>query len=319
MATTRNWNLEWRNHNANRDYPVTNDATGYDVSGEFKLPRDFIVGLKLSVSVAHNVDPARFALKTIGVYATGFTIVVGYWDGSAMISVASALIPRESLGGPNTFRMGGIGNFVDVAGWVVIGKIDNIDLQPPGRWEFDLDSGRLEVDAIHPQVRGVSSLRARNGTAVSDPIVGDIILRAGRNMRITPVLESGEDPVLVFDSIDGEGLNETCVCTGDVDVGPPIRTINKIPPTTEGDFTFLGSTCIEFTAIDNGLQVENPCSTPCCGCTELEVVTSALEQFGRQATTLENFLVSLEARVSQMDQVVLGAKLGDRGCGTCEE
>lgn len=316
---TRNWNLEWLNHNANRDYPLTNDAAGYDVSNEFRLPRDFVVSMYLSIGAAQNVDPARFAIKTIGVYATGFNVVIGYYSGSELITVASALIPRDGHVKNTAYRLGGVGDFVDTDGWLVVNQFDNIDLQPPGQWQFSLEGGRLELDVIRPQIRGVSSIRVQNGQELSDPIVGDIIVRAGRNQRITPVLVSGQDPVLVWDAIEGEGLNEECVCDGDVTKGPCIRTMNKIPPTTDGDFTLLGNDCAEFNPIENGLVLKDVCAQPCCGCPELEAVTAALEEFGRQATTLENFLVSLEARVTQMDQVVLGSRLGDRGCNSCED
>ena len=47
-------------------------------------------------------------------------------------------------------------------------------------------------------------------------------------------------------------------------------------------------------------------------------MTAQLEQFYKQATTLDNFLAELLARTSQMDQLVLGSRLNDRGCNTCE-
>ena len=37
------WNLEWLNHNSQRNYPIADDATGYDETGTFKIPEDFIV------------------------------------------------------------------------------------------------------------------------------------------------------------------------------------------------------------------------------------------------------------------------------------
>lgn len=319
MSGIRNWNLEWLNHNAGRDYPLTTEATGYSVDGDFQLPRDFIVACYFSLNAAHNVDPARFTLKTIIVSSAGITLAIGYQTDSGIVTVCTAMVPRDSHVKHQAYRLGGFGNYSDLDGWIVINQFDSIDLQPAGEWSFDIDGGRLELDVVRPQIRGVTRIRAQNGTELSDPITGDIILRAGRNMRITPILVSGQDPAFVFDAIEGEGLNEDCICEGDVEKGPPIRTINKIPPTPDGDFTLLGNNCLEFSEIENGLQAKDTCSEPCCGCKELEAVTAALEQFGRQATTLENFLVNLEARVTQMDQSVLGSRLGDRGCVSCEE
>ena len=138
------------------------------------------------------------------------------------------------------------------------------------------------------------------------------MIRAGRNTRFRPVIESGKDPIVNWDAIDGAGLTEYCIC--DEGLAPPIRTVNGIPPDGAGNFRFLGNDCLEIERGSNSLTLKDVCSEPCCGCKELEAVTSALESFGERATTLENFLVSLEARVTQMDLVVLGSRLGDRGC-----
>ena len=215
------------------------------------------------------------------------------------------------------YRLTGIGDFLDATGSITIGRIDGIDDQPAGLFNFDSSGSRLETDVVKPLIRTISSIRVRNGTSLSDHLYGTLILDAGTNMRITAVQSAGEDTRIVFDAIEGEGLNEECVCEDDEDL-PPIRTINGIPGTVAGDFTILGNNCLVPVTISNGLRLDDVCSEPCCGCKELETITQQLEQFGRQATTLENFLVDLQARVTQMDQVVLGARLGDRGCVTCE-
>lgn len=318
MPITRDRNIEWQSHNSVRAYPLAQDATARDVTGDFRLPADLLTGLSLSVGAASNVTPAAFSLLQLGVYATGISLVIGYHNGTNLVRVASALIPRDGHTKFAAYRLGGVGDFFDAVGWVTIGQFDNLDAQPAGLWTFDLAGGRLEPDTIRPQIRGLSSLRIQNGTELSDPIVGDVVLKAGRNLRLTLVTAEGEDPEIVIDAIEGEGLNEDCFCAGDVETSPPIRTINKIRPRPDGEFTLLGDDCLEWQAIPNGLQAKDVCSEPCCGCAELATVTAAMEQFGRQATTLENFLVGLEARVTQMDMVVLGSRLGDRGCNTCE-
>ena len=310
-------NLEWGDHNSERSYPLTVESTKSDLTGSFELPDDFITGLTLAVGVGVNWLPNRFYLKSVGNYATGFGIVIGYDDdSSAGLTVATANIARGAYSPYEYYRLTGVGNFLDAAGTVQLGKISSIDLQPGGQFEFDRDGGQLETDTINPQIRTIQSLSVVNGTDISDKIYGDVELVAGRNMRITAVV-IGDTTQIVFDAIEGEGLNEACVCEGDP-TALPIRTINGIPGTSDGDFTLIGNTCLVFDPITNGLRISDVCSEPCCGCEELEIVTSQLEQFGRQATTLENFLVDLEARVTQMDQIVLGSRLNDRGCITCD-
>lgn len=310
-------NLEWGDHNSERSFPLTVEATKTDLSGSFVLPDDFIVDVRLAVGIGTNWQPNRFLIKSIGNYATGFGIVIGYDDGvSDVVTVATSNIARGAYAPYEYYRLTGVGEFVDVNGFVQLGKLDGIDAQPGGQFEFGLTEGQLETDCIQPQLRTISSITLVNGSNVGNKIYGDIVLVAGRNMRLTAVAVGGVTQI-VFDAIEGEGLNEDCVCEGDTDA-PAIRTINGIPGTADGNFTILGNTCLVPEGIANGIRLNDVCSEPCCGCEELEVITAQLEQFGRQATTLENFLSELTARVTQMDQVVLGSTLGDRGCVTCE-
>lgn len=309
-------NLEWLDHNSERSYPLTVESAKRDQTGSFTLPDDFIVSLYLAVSVGINVDPTKFYIRSLGNHATGFGITIGYESTGGPVNVATANIARVSHSPNQAYRLTGIGDFVEATGWIVLGALDGIDNQLPGQFEFEAKDTRLEPDVVRPMIRAVTALQVRNGASLSEYLYGVVTLEAGTNMRITVVKEAGLNTRIVFDAIEGEGLNEECVCE-DEDA-PPIRTINGIPGTLAGDFTLLGNNCLVARPIQNGLRLDDVCSEPCCGCVELETITQQLEQFGRQATTLENFLVALQARVTQMDQVVLGARLGDRGCVTCE-
>jgi hypothetical protein len=146
---------------------------------------------------------------------------------------------------------------------------------------------------------------------------GDIELQPIDNMQIVPIIVLGQDPILRFSAVQGEGLAEECVCEGDV-LTAPIRRINGIPPTAAGNFTITGNNCLVPVPIENGLKLDDICSEPCCGCEELEAITRDLEAFGANATTLENFLVRLESSVTQMDSTVLSAQLRDKGCISCD-
>ncbi len=157
-----------------------------------------------------------------------------------------------------------------------------------------------------------------NGSETSAAITGHIVLSAGSNIRLTPILIEGQDPTIRIDAIAGEGLTEICVCDDEVDVGPPIRTINAVLPTPNGDFTLLGHECLEIDEITNGLKLVDRCSVPCCGCNELAVITNDLSQFGSNARTLENFINRLETSVTQFNEVVLASRLNDRGCNAGE-
>ena len=306
-------NLEWLNHNSQRAYPLIDEATHLDTTGSFKIPDEFIVSLYFPVHWGQNVDVTSFFIYKIASFEAGYSVTLGYSSASGVVEVATALIAASAHSDNQVYNLGGIGDYVDSRGHIAIGSLDNISTQPSGFWEFDVLGAGLDPDAIRPHIRGVMSLRAENGTELSSHLYGNVRLQAGRNFRITPILAAAADPILVFDAIEGEGLTEDCVC---VDEAPPIKTINGVSPSLGGNFAFLGNDCIEISGGQNSITFTDVCSEPCCGCNELEVVTKALETFGSKAATLENFLVSLEARVTQMDMVVLGSRIGDRGCAS---
>jgi hypothetical protein len=305
-------NLEFLHHNAQRAYPLAMDSSRIDITGSFTLPDDFIVNLSLPVHWGLNVLPARFLVHRIVSSAGGFEITIGYDNGVTISDVAVARIARATHTVNKSYVLLGLGSFSGSRGFVAIGDLGNIDRQPSGSFEFDLDGGLLEVDAIRPHIRGVTSLQVQNGGDLSVRIDGNVIFRAGPNMRITPILEVGEDPVIVFDAREGAGLDEECVCNANQ--SPPVRTLLGVGPDSSGNIDLLGNACFNITPAEHALVIRDTCSEPCCGCKELEEITRSMESFGSTATTLENFLVDLKARVDEMELTVLGSRLGDRGC-----
>ena len=308
------YNLEWLNHNSQRAYPLGDEATGNDTTDSFHLPEDFIVALYLPVHAGLDIDPARFFLKSLGVFATGFGITIGYQPAAgAAVNVATALINKDGHTRNDDYAIGGVGDFNDTEGRIAIGKFDSIDEEPQGFFDFAFEETRLDVDVARPQIRGVQSITVQNGGEVSQRLYGDIVLTAGINFRLTPIVVSGQDPEIVFDAIEGEGLTEECICEDGSDA-PCVRTINGIPPTAAGDFTVAGDECLEVQDIQNGIRLVDLCSQPCCGCIELERITEDLEQFGNQATTLTNFVTRLQVSVEGFENLVLGSVLKDSSC-----
>lgn len=313
------WNLEWLNQNSQRSYPFDEEATQQDVTGSFLVPDDFLVSLYFPVHAGFDVQPERFFIRSIAAYAGGYTIALGYDDDSANPPVvASAVVARDTHQENNSYPLVGVTNhavdFADAVGRVTIGRLDSVDQQPAGLYYFDYAGGRLDTDCIRLSLRGVSSLRVVNGNEVSQRLYGDITLVAGANISLTPVLQDNADPILIINAISGAGLTETCVCDTEDVTAPPIRTINDIPPDAGGNFSLLGSNCLEISPISHGLRLTDVCSEPCCGCRELEAITRTIEQFGNSATTLTNFVNRLEAVTTQFSNVVLGSRLADGGC-----
>lgn len=269
----------------------------------------------LPVHAGLDVEPAKFFVRSVAVFATGLNVSVGYDDGTASPPVvASAVVPFSTHREYQSYALPGAGDFDDTVGKIVIGDTSDLSTLPPGQYLFTPEAGRLDTDVVRPIIRGVSALVLVNGTERSERLYGDQELTAGTNMRITPATVNGVQQIR-FDAINGEGLNDECVCEGDTQ-DPCIKTINGVAPTPAGDFTLLGSNCITVNSVTNGLRFVDTCSDPCCGCAELEAVTRDLEKFGEAATTLNNFITRLEGQVTTMALTVLGSRIGDQACST---
>jgi hypothetical protein len=74
-------------------------------------------------------------------------------------------------------------------------------------------------------------------------------------------------------------------------------TINGISPNTNGDFVLEDNECQGLEEIINGLQLVDKCAKPCCGCSELNVVTEKLTFMANQIQTMEGLASRLEAQI----------------------
>jgi hypothetical protein len=310
-------NLEWLNHNENRHYPLAADASLRDISGSFALPEDFITAMYLPVHWDNNIQPGNFFLYKLLVSETGFRITIGYAGSGGDVEIAAASVPRNIHSRGRGYILTGLGDFFDSRGWIQLGSLDNIDEQPAGEFIFDIGGGRLEPDVVRPNLRNVVSMQIQNGTELSREMTGFVRLRGGRNTRLTTLTEDGQ-PVVVLDAISGVGLKEDCPCSDELP--PPIRSINSVVGDSGRNITLLTNHCLEVEAAgDHSLLVKNICADPCCGCKELRPIVEALELIGSKHTTFENFIVNLEARVTNADQIFLASRLGDRGCSPATE
>lgn len=312
------WNLEFLNHNAQRSYPLTADSTKQDVTGSFEIPDDFIVGLDIPVSPAMDMETGKFFIRQIGLYASGVQLIVAYDTGSGYVDVATASIPITTSPVNKVFAMGGIEPFDDIVGKVVVGRVTSIQEQPAGLFEFTLADARIEPQAIRPMIRGISSLVVSDGLGnTSERLYGDIELIAGSNIQLSTVV-TPTTAKIVISALNGEGTITPCVCEGDAATSPCIKTINLIRPTSDGNINLIGDDCLTFEPIENGLKLKDGCSTPCCGCPELETITRDLERYNSERASLTLFINSLASQVANLNTTVLGSRLGDKRCKDCD-
>jgi len=313
------WNLEWLNHNSQRKYPLADDVSGYDSSADpaFRIPNDFIVHMDLPIHSAMSMDPAGFFIRQLVATGTGYSIVVAYQQTPVTaIDVATAHIPISSHTTEyKTYVLGGIEPFDDTLGKITINSLAAIALQPAGLWNFTSSGAGLTADAIRPIIQGVQSISISQGTGIpSQKLYGDIELVAGDNIDLTV---DGQE--IWISAIDGSGTIDVCECEGDAADLPCIATINGLSPNSEGQMYLVGDDCLEIgEAGASAISITDNCCAPCCGCTELEAITKDLERFLQQQANLETFVMELKTSVTEMNVTVLGSRLGDRGCITCE-
>jgi hypothetical protein len=303
-----NWNLQWLNHNSQRSYPLTESATKTDVTGTVLLPDNFLLGLYFPIHAGTTFTPENFFIRSVLIAPTGFNIALAYSDGTTTVDVAAANIIRSNYRPNRAYALGGLDDFADSVGYVVLGTLADLDTLPIGLYTFNLAGTRIEPDAIRPMIRGVSQITVASGNETVGPIYGNVTLVAGTNVRID-VAQTGDTTEIIFNAINGENLNQDCLCN----VPPPgecIRCINGVC-SKDGTFTIAQDDCVEITPIANGLLLRDTCAVPCCGCAELEALTAQLVRLSSGVTTLQNFISRLGAEVTQMSLTVLTSKLGD--------
>jgi hypothetical protein len=312
-----NWNIQWLNLNSQRSYPLTDWGTKRDRTDAIRIPDSFIVAFYLPVHAGLDVEPGKFYLQSLLITPTGYNIGFGYDDGtSSPPLIASANIAKVTHTENRSYAVGGVDDFDDTIGHIAIGTLDEIDALPPGYYVFEPEATPIEVDAIRPIIRGISSITVVDGQDRSPRLYGDIELLAGDNMRIVATEVEGQQPVVTFSAISGEGLNEECVCEEE-DEGPCIRFINGIPPLPDGNFRMVGDDCLLIQPIENGLLLVDDCSKPCCGCAELTALTQAVSQMADGVITFKNFVNNLGVEVRNMSTAVLTSRLSDQGCVEC--
>lgn len=305
MTATNLWNIDWLNANSQRNYPLCDEATGKDTTGTVELPTDFLVDLVLTIPSITGAEPGLFHLYSVAIFSGGVVVTLGY-DGDP-IAVASASVSGHTVN--TAYRLVGQGDvFYDAVGTLVIGKLDSILASPAGLYTFDLTGGRLEPCTIHPDVRGISSVRVSNGSDLSEPMYGDIILVAGTNVRLEASPSRNE---IRFDCLikSAGDLETACDCQKALAVGP-ICTINGIAPDANGNFTLQRTACLDVQSLDHGVKLVDLCSQPCCGCEELTVFKTDLDFVLNLAATLNSQVDQMSVQITNVTNIILASKLG---------
>lgn len=315
MGVTSVVGPEWLNSNGQRRYPLAEDASAEDVTGSFRLPDSFLVGLYLAIGSAADVDPQRFFLRKLVAHAAGYVIEIAYDDDSESPPIAAGVTVAAASHVENgEYSLVGRGSFVDATGSVVIGNLAEIRATGAGMHLFDRDGGRLDPDCVRPQLRGLSALYVTSNQSTRGPFYDDVEIEAGSNVVFTVLSVEGGLTRIRIDGVDGAGLTASCGCTGSPALPDPIRTINGVPGNAQRNIFLYGTDCLEFSGSGSEILLANTCASPCCGCPELEAVSAELAHLRDEVAKLGAYAAEFLASNAAMSAIVLGTRLSDLPC-----
>lgn len=305
------WNLSWLDQNGQRAYPFTARATKTDQTETVRIPDSFLVGLQFSVHVSLNVQPNRFFLRELLLTPAGYQLALAYDDSDVYPLAALVSLARSSHHENDSYVLRGIDDFDDCSGHIAVGKLDEINRLPPGRYTFDPAGGELEPDCIRPMIRSIHSLTLVNGTQRSPRLYGTVELLAGRNCQLALV----DGTKIRISAIAGEGLNQNCDCQPES--GEPIRTIDGVSPDREGNLELVGTNCLRVEPFAGGLRLVDKCAEPCCGNTEIDELAAQIVKFGDALTTLSALADRLDSAIASMNNTIAGSDISGTSCTEC--
>ena len=263
-------NQEVLQHNANRSYPLSEQATKRPIQGaaDFSIPDNFLVAAKLVINATpETVNIANFYIGRLIVYNKGVNIEFHY-DG-VKIGVATAY-DRGRFN--TTFPITGLHNSefnYGLSGHVTIGSFEQIKCAL-GDYAFDLEGTRLDADVVQYSTAAVTSITViSNGTEYA-PIRGDIKIVAGQNINIQEEHhEDGHTILHIHRRVNPE-----------VDIPQYIKTINAVRPDIGGNIAIVSSSdCLEVAEANAQITLSETCCTPCCGCEELSSIEQSIQLF----------------------------------------
>jgi len=284
-------NQEWLNTNASRAYPLREDSsrTPVDIHGVVipgvQLPNYMIVDFVLTAS---SEPLPEVYIKYVA--CVGNLLTLSFYD-SSDAPIALLTVNLDTHLANNAYSIIGSDTYDDARGKVVLGDLSRIKYDvPEGSYTFEFSATQLESSTIRPDLRGVRSLQVFTSTTQSEYLYGHVKLVAGNNVKLTYVPAYN---AIRIDALSGVGLNADCDCgTG---TGTTVQTINGIPIK---DLVITGDgSCVDVVTSGNTITIADKCSTPCCGCQELELITGSLKILEVTVTNLQTYAMRLAERI----------------------
>lgn len=300
---------EFLNENSHRKYPIQDALPAADVSSSFVIPTSLIVDMRLCVP-SGSLAAGVFYISSLVIRRYTIDIGLSYKPTVALAFALGSFLNIDTTAGTNvsyTFvplSQDLIVNqlFSDMSGSVTIGTCGDA-LTHAGAWEFDEFSTALNPTVIDEGLTQVRSIQVG-----SQKFYGNVILKEGINVILTPVYEPSTDTTTITISARLDGTSTGTNLTTDDDIitalvdlyGRPIQTINEIEPDAAGNFSLLGADCISVTTGPSSVNLNNPCGIPCCDGTYLEGAYTALNQLNVRYAKIIDFYTAASANITSI-------------------
>jgi hypothetical protein len=309
---------EWLNDNMYRSYPFSEGASLKPAppASQVSVPDYLVTDMVLTVPSNKTFTASLSVLTLVGDF---LTLIFSDDSGNHICSMSASVSGHEEN---SAYRLAPADDYVTANGKIVIGDLQRfVNEFPDGSYSFT--GAELESCVVRPDLQGVSTMTVVNGSTRSLPLYGDINLIEGSNIRLTYI--PGLNGIRI-DAIDSSGFNNPCDPGGDGgdgDVGDGggstttfISTINGV---AAEDVTIVGDgKCVTVTTSGNQITISDTCSTPCCGCEELNFVLNHLEILQSTLARLDQYSIQLQYNTGNLINSMLGTT-GGANCPTITE
>jgi len=294
-------NIEWLNQNLLRAYPLREDAdltpnlpSGAKADG-LRLPTCLVTDFSFTLAF-DAVNGTVPSLTGLSHSSDGFSVEISL--GSTVLTSAAAKISEHTIN--QAYRLVGQGDNADCGGWIVLGDLVRAAAElPEGVYRFAPNQVPFEVSTLRMAPRGVRSITAvgKYGLKTYAPLYGNVRIIAGSDMTVRNV--EGDNAIwLQAESKTGYERTEPCDCgTGST------RSVKRINGMDVDEVTIVGDgTCVSVVddTSNNVVKISDKCSTPCCGCAELNFVESAIATINKSLETLNNYAENLRTRIAEL-------------------
>lgn len=277
----------WYDQNQTRRYPFADNAAMVSTDGVVTISDAFLVDLVLSVPL--SFDPSTFYVSRIRGYGGGVIVTIS----SGSTEVATASIPASH----SLFDAYAVSPLTpdNIIGQVVVGSPEALQALSVYDATFDFGATPVMVTCVRPRLAGVDSITVRTADGRTFQLKGQVRFVAGENTTVAVAADTiavNVDGGVIYDNRYG--------CNTDLSGRIPVLSINGVLPDNNGNIDLIGTNCVAVTPGTAAVTLSDTCAKPCCGCAELDAITTGEESLKQSLNNVLSFLIGLEGKVDAL-------------------